>query len=105
MRNERGSVKLYLIDIRADLIDKSSLEALGGSDNCTIIKADLSKEEEVEAAWNQIISTCKRVDILINNAARVQGKKLKDMDMHEFRKSISINLLAYVHLAKLFLDQ
>ena len=36
-RNEVGSVKLYLIDIRADLIDRESHEALYGADNCTII--------------------------------------------------------------------
>ena len=45
------------------------------------------------------------MDILINNAARVQGKRLKDMNMDDFRKSIETNLLAYVHLSKLFLEQ
>ena len=47
----------------------------------------------------------KQIDILVNNAARVLGKRFADMQISEFRESISINLLAYVHLAKLFLDQ
>ena len=55
--------------------------------------------------WAQVISRYSKVDILINNAAHVHGKKFKDMHISEFRKTISVNLLAYVHLAKLFLMQ
>ena len=72
-----------------------------------MLQADLSKEDEIDNLWRKIIdiSPGHKVDILVNNAARVLGKKLKDMEVREFRESISVNLLAYVHLAKLFLDQ
>ena len=93
-------VNLFLVDIKDELLKKG----LPTATNINIIKADLSKSEDIEAMWKQIITKCKRVDILINNAARVQGKRLKDMSMDDFRKSIETNLLAYVHLSKLFLD-
>ena len=79
-------------------------KALPTAENIKIIKYDLSKSEDIEVMWKQIITQCKRVDILVNNAARVQGKRLKDMSMDDFRKSIETNLLAYVHLSKLFLE-
>ena len=35
----------------------------------------------------------------------MQGKRFSEMTIEDFKESIQVNLLAYVHLAKLFLDQ
>ena len=71
----------------------------------TTIKADLGKQEEIERVWDQIIKKFKRVDILINNAAIVRGKKLKDLSFAQMKQTVDINLMAYIHLSMLFLKQ
>ena len=91
-----------LVDKRDDLSETKEVTRL---ENVTLIKADLSQEAEIERMWTQVIGRYSRVDILINNAAQVHGKKFKEMEISEFRNTISVNLLAYVHLAKLFLMQ
>ena len=100
-RNEKQSVNLFLVDIRDDLLNRLELSK---ATSVSLIKADLSKAEEIDRVWTKITANNSKVDILVNNAARVQGKRLMDMQMSDFRESIQVNLLAYVHLTKLFLD-
>lgn len=102
-RSPRMGVHLFLVDIRADLLAELQLDE--NKNKVTAIVADLGNEEDLEKAWIQIISKCNgQVHILVNNAARVQGKRFSEMSIADFKQSISVNLVAYVHLTKLFLS-
>ena len=46
-----------------------------------------------------------KVDILINNAARTVGQRVKDIRIDTFSKTMDINFLSIVHMTKLFLSQ
>jgi uncharacterized protein len=57
---------------------------------------DISNEAAVEKAWGEIVSKYKRVDVLINNAARALGKNFSELSLATYRKTIDINFMSIV---------
>ena len=57
------------------------------------IKCDVSKEEEVEAMFNQIEETFGGLDILVNNASVCRDSLLLDKNIKEFKRILDVNLL------------
>src|SRR6201986_195767 len=68
------------------------LEALGAS--ATFIKADVSKEEEVEALIDGIVSRFGRLDIAVNNAG-TEGKPgpILDQTRESYEATFNTNVL------------
>ncbi|MBF0457221.1 MAG: 3-oxoacyl-ACP reductase FabG [Nitrospirae bacterium] len=57
-----------------------------------IIKADVSKEDEVGAMFDYIKKTHKKLDILINNAGVIKDNLLAAMEMSDWDKVLDVNL-------------
>ena len=55
--------------------------------------------------WRGIRERHGRVNVLINNAARSLGLRIKDLKLADVRKTLEINFLPIVQLTKLFLAQ
>lgn len=60
------------------------------------IKADISKENEVEEMFNQI----KELDYLVNNAGTNIDSFIENFDMEDFRKVLDVNLVGKVICTK-----
>ena len=73
------------IDELKDEFDKYSIE-------CLIVKADVSKAEEVESIVKQVINKFGRIDVLVNNAGITRDTLLMRMKEDDFDKVIEINL-------------
>ena len=73
------------IDELKDEFDKYSIESL-------IVKADVSKAEEVENAVKQAIEKFGKIDVLVNNAGITKDTLLMRMKEEDFDKVIEINL-------------
>ncbi len=73
------------IDELKDEFDKYSIESL-------IVKADVSKAEEVENVVKQAIEKFGRIDVLVNNAGITRDTLLMRMKEEDFDKVIEINL-------------
>ncbi len=56
------------------------------------VKADVSKEAEVEALFDQALQEFKRIDIVISNSGIQKDNKLVDMSLEEWEKVIGVNL-------------
>ena len=68
--------------------------------NCLAIKADVSKENEVETMINEIDNKLGSVDILINNAA-IDLSNLFDLKTSdEFRRTLDVNVVGAFNCAK-----
>ena len=68
--------------------------------NCLAIKADVSKENEVETMINEIDNKLGGVDILINNAA-IDLSNLFDLKTSdEFRRTLDVNVVGAYNCAK-----
>lgn len=73
------------IDELKDEFDKYSIESL-------IVKADVSKAEEIENAVKQAIEKFGKIDVLVNNAGITRDTLLMRMKEEDFDKVIEINL-------------
>jgi len=75
-------------------------------------KCDISKESDLILARNKIIKKFKKVDILINNAARnpvpnknKKSNKFEDLDLEELNDDFRIGLVGSILAAKVFGSQ
>ncbi len=77
--------------------DKTDVKALEdefkqkGAD-CLILKADVSKQEEVQLLVDKAIEKFGKIDVLVNNAGITKDNLLMRMTEEEFDKVIEINL-------------
>lgn len=76
----------------------SEIKNFGGE--CEILKADLSKEEEVEKMFFKIEKNYGFVDVLINNAAVAQQKLFLDTSLKDWNEIFSVNLFSMFFCCK-----
>jgi len=57
-----------------------------------LVKADVSKPEEVKALVEQTVKHFKRVDILVNNVGWYPRNNIEDITLEEWEKAIHLNL-------------
>ncbi len=72
----------------ADAAKKAGGEAI-------IVKADVSKEDQVKDMFSKTIETFGRLDILINNAGIQKDAPIDEMTLEEWQKVIDVNLTGY----------
>lgn len=61
---------------------------------------DVTEPKAVEEAFSQVLATCGRLDILVNNAAIIVRKPFLDLSLEEWRNVIDTNLTAYFVFAQ-----
>lgn len=65
------------------------------------VQADMTKEDQVQGAFQQVLETFGRVDLLFNNAGVFQNKMpAEDMTWAEWRRVMDINLDAVFRVAQ-----
>ena len=79
-------------------------EEVGGV--CSLVRADISREKEIEAMFEEVAGACGRVDILVNNA----GIQIEEPASHEttaehFDAVLDVNLRGAFLCAREFLRQ
>ena len=73
-------------ELEKEIKEKYNVEVL-------TIKCDVSKEDEVEAMFNQIEETFGGLDILVNNASVCRDSLLLDKNIKEFKRVLDVNLI------------
>lgn len=86
------SIKVALVARREERLKElaSEIEKNGGS--AIVIKADVSKAEEIDKIVETTINKWKRVDILVNNAGVMYLGPIAGANTNEWRKMIDLNL-------------
>jgi short-subunit dehydrogenase len=80
------------------------IEALGAK--VYSVQADLSKDEEVERVWREVLATGRAVDaIALNAGIGTGGEFASETDLKTELKIIDLNVKSTVHLAKLAVKQ
>lgn len=59
---------------------------------CILIKADVTKPEDVSAMYHEIMKTFGRIDILINNAGLCDDNLIQMMSLKQWRNVLDVNL-------------
>ena len=70
------------------------------NDNLSIIKCDISNEQEVIDMFNMIKDKYGHIDYLVNNAGMFIDDFIKDFNIDDFRKVIDTNLIGKVMCTK-----
>lgn len=68
--------------------------------NCIVLKADVSKEEEVDSMISIIEERLGSVDVLVNNAAIDLSNLFELKTADEFRKTLDVNVVGAYNCAK-----
>ncbi len=73
--------------------------------NCAlVIKADVSKPEEVQTMMQEVKSKAGGLDFLINNAAIIKDRTISKMDLDEWDAVIDVNLSGVFYCCKYALE-
>ena len=82
--------KVYVFDI-----DDSFQQTIQGESNIVFVKVDLTKDEDVIRAFDQVISTDGRLDVLVCDAGIQIREWAIDFPMEKFDRLMNLNLRAY----------
>lgn len=76
-------------------------EIIAADGNAMAVRADLTKEEEVQAMVDKAIDQFGRIDVLVNNAGTGRVRRRADIDdvidLEQWRKLMEINLTSAVY--------
>jgi len=105
---EEGSI-LLLLDIRLDLIEETKrlINASHPEISVRLYHCDLSEREEIyrvsETIIKELTTENRNVDVLVNNAGIVSGKPFLEVSDELVQKTMNVNVMAHMWLAKKFL--
>ncbi|KAK1287803.1 Momilactone A synthase [Acorus calamus] len=84
--------KLVIADIQDDL-GKSISDQLGGPSECLYMHCDVTSEPDVEQAVDAAVSAFGTLDIMYNNAGRIDvPKPITETSQNDFERVVSTNL-------------
>jgi 3-oxoacyl-[acyl-carrier protein] reductase len=81
-------------------VDSTEKELLAINENILALKADVSNYEDVKRIVNGTVNKFKQIDYLINNAAIMTHKTVKDFGIDEWKKVIEVNLFGAFMMCK-----
>lgn len=70
------------------------------NENLTIIKCNVSSEEEVISMFKMVRNKYGKIDYLVNNAGTFIDNLIKDFNIDDFKKVLDVNLLGKVICTK-----
>lgn len=65
-----------------------------------LVKADVSKEEEVKILVKKVLEKFNKIDVLVNNAGIIIDKDFKDKNVTDFELILNINLIGTFLVSK-----
>ena len=79
---------------------KKNIESIGV--NCIILKADISKENEINELVSNVFRTFNEIDVLVNSAAsNINNIKFQELEWSDYQKQIDVNLKSVFVITKL----
>lgn len=99
----QGAQVLGVARTRSELDQTAALiEAEGG--RISTLPVDLSRPDEVHRMAGWVLDTWGRLDVLVNNAARLRLKPFEEMTLDDWERTLAVNLRAPFLACKFFLD-
>lgn len=90
----------YPIDKAKEAADEIVQQITNGGGKAIGIKCDVSKEDEVQSMFQQVVERFGTVDILVNNAGLQRDAKFTEMTLEQWNYVISVNLTGYFLCAR-----
>lgn len=102
---EEGAAHVTLWDINQDAMDKTAAELREKGAEASTQVVDVSSLEAIKSAAEETIANQGMVDILFNNAGIVTGGSFLEHRHEDFEKTIRINVLGVMHVARCFVPK
>lgn len=100
---ERGAAHLIIWDINEEGLNKVAEKWRAQGYKVTTNKVDVGDKESVSNAAQMVLQKVGPVEVLINNAGIVTGKQFEDQSMDEIQKTMQVNSLGLMYVARAFL--
>ncbi|MCS6794618.1 MAG: SDR family oxidoreductase [Raineya sp.] len=100
-----GASDLVIWDINAENLEKTTKEFTDKGYNVHPYLVDVSDLEDITRAATLTLAEVGRIDILFNNAGIVVGKYFYEHSHKEIEKTIRVNVLGVMHVARCFVGE
>lgn len=97
---EEGASHLVIWDVQDDALQLVTAELAGRGRRVTGFRVDVTDLAQVQGTLRQMHAVGIAVDLLINNAGIVVGKQFAEHSHEEIGRSMAVNTLAPMHLAR-----
>ena len=87
-----NGAKVGIIDLNIDRASMLAAEVIDGGGEAIAVKCDVAYAKEVESAFDQVVKTFGRVDILINNAGITRDNLLFKMTEDDWDTVMDVHL-------------
>lgn len=95
------AVVLWDLDLPAAQDVATRVQAAGAT--CLAQRVDLRDVREVEAAGRVVLERLGRVDVLVNSAGVVTGRRFEDLSEEDVARTFDVNVLALYRVVRCFL--
>lgn len=95
------AVVLWDLDLPAAQDVATRVQAAGAT--CLAQRVDLRDAQEVEAAGRVVLERLGRVDVLVNSAGVVTGRRFEDLSEEDVVRTFDVNVLALYRVVRCFL--
>jgi short-subunit dehydrogenase len=99
---QRGAKKLILWDLDEDALLDAAKRLSKQGYNIETAQVDVSDPEQVQEAAERVLQD-QTVDVLYNNAGIVSGKEFHEQNVNEMKKTMNVNSLGLMFVARSFL--
>ena len=96
---------LAIVDINEAQLNDTCKEVESRGVKCVTFTCDISNLEKVKKTVQAVTKELGSIDVLINNAGVVRGKKFVDLSIDEMRKTMEVNYWGHIYFTKLVLPQ
>jgi short-subunit dehydrogenase len=102
---ERSASKLIIWDINEDAMLSVAARLSKQGYSAATYLVDVANPDDVLKAAEEVQKNHGGVDILINNAGIVRGKKFEQQSMEDIKNTMDINSLGFMYVARALLPQ
>ena len=88
----QAKAKVALLDLNGEACQKRAAKIDPSGSNAAAYQADVTDEEQVKNAVNQILAVFGRIDILVNNAGILNHVPIEEKTVDDFESVLKVNL-------------
>lgn len=96
----QAGAKLVVVGLEQPQVEQAADEMRAGGRDVLGIHADITRQEDVDRLFAQILKRFGRLDVLVNNAGRSMRGKVLDTTPDQFRDLMELNFIALVRCTR-----
>ena len=96
----QAGAKVVVVGLEQPQVEQAADEMRAGGGEVLGIHADITRQEDVDRLFDEILKRFGRLDVLVNNAGRSMRGKVLDTTPEQFRDLMELNFIALVRCTR-----